>query len=102
MTVKLTTRSILFDSGMTACNYDFMATKKQSRKAARPRPDRYSKKRSGYVNQTLRLTTAENKLIREASGLDSSSINFWATRILVTAAKAQIAKKNKQLTSESE
>jgi uncharacterized protein (DUF1778 family) len=80
-----------------------MATKKiTQRKAARPRPDRYSKKKSGYVNQSLRLTTDENKLVREASGLEGMSINFWAVRALVTAAKAGIAKEKRNSTSESE
>jgi len=73
-----------------------MATKKETRKAARPRPDKYSKKRSGYVSQSVRLTVAENKLVREAADLDGASINFWATRALVTAAKAQLAKAAKE------
>jgi uncharacterized protein (DUF1778 family) len=71
-----------------------MATKKASRKAARPRPDRYSKKRSGYVAQTLRLTVEENKLIRQAADLEGASINFWATRALVTSARTSIKKSN--------
>jgi hypothetical protein len=69
----------------------FMATKKSSRGASKPRPDRYSKKRSGYISQSVRLTVAENKLMREAAELEGFSINFWATRTLVAAAKKQIA-----------
>jgi uncharacterized protein (DUF1778 family) len=68
-----------------------MATKKITRKAAKPRPDRYSKKRTGYVSQSIRLTVEENKLVRRAADLDGMSINFWATRNLVAAAKKQIA-----------
>jgi uncharacterized protein (DUF1778 family) len=68
-----------------------MTTKKSTRKAAKPRPDRYSKKRSGYISQSVRLTVAENKLLREAAELEGMSINFWATRALVAAAKKAIA-----------
>jgi uncharacterized protein (DUF1778 family) len=67
----------------------------KQRKAARPRPDRYSKKKAGYVSQSLRLTADENKLIRKASGLEGSSINHWAVLALVKAAKARIAKEPK-------
>jgi len=68
-----------------------MAIKKSDRKAAKPRPDKYSKKRSGYVNQGVRLTVDENKLVRQAASLEGFSINLWATRTLVNAAKKQIA-----------
>lgn len=68
-----------------------MTTKKSTRKAAKPRPDRYSKKRSGYISQSVRLTVAENKLLREAAEFEGMSINFWATRALVAAAKKAIA-----------
>ena len=68
-----------------------MATKKMSRRATTGRPDRYSKKRSGMVAQSLRFNGEENKLIREAAEADGRSINAWGTRILITAAKKQIA-----------
>jgi uncharacterized protein (DUF1778 family) len=48
------------------------------------------------------LTTDENKLVREASSLEGMSINFWAVRALVTAAKEGIAKEKRNSTSESE
>jgi uncharacterized protein (DUF1778 family) len=68
-----------------------MATKKTPRKSSKPRPDKYSKKRSGYISQSLRLTSDENKLLRQAAGLEGFSINFWSVRTLVAAAKKQIA-----------
>jgi uncharacterized protein (DUF1778 family) len=68
-----------------------MTTKKPTRRAARPRPDKYSKKRSGYVSQTVRLTVEQNKLVREAADLEGMSISFWSSRTLVAAAKKQIA-----------
>jgi uncharacterized protein (DUF1778 family) len=68
-----------------------MATSKKTPKAARPRPDRYSKKRSGYVSQTVRISVEQNRLIREAADLEGMSISFWASRTLVAAAKKQIA-----------
>ena len=67
-----------------------MTTKKVTRKTAKARPDKYSKKRSGYISQSVRLTVAENKLVRSAAELDGFSINFFATRALVAAAKARI------------
>jgi uncharacterized protein (DUF1778 family) len=79
-----------------------MAKKKEIRRSASPRPDRQSKKRSGYVAQSLRVSVADNKFIREAAALDGFSINFWAVRALVTAAKARIAKEKRKLTLESE
>jgi uncharacterized protein (DUF1778 family) len=66
------------------------------RKASRPRPDRHSKKKTGYVSQSIRLTVAENLLVREAAALDGMSINFWASRALLVAANNRI-NKQKQL-----
>jgi uncharacterized protein (DUF1778 family) len=74
----------------------------KKRKAGKSRPDRRSKKRSGYVNQTVRVLVEENRMIREAADLEGMSINFWAVRVLLAAAKSRIAKNNKQLTPESE
>ena len=45
------------------------------------------------MNQSLRLTVEENKLVREASELERRSINSWAVDELVRAAKATIAAK---------
>jgi hypothetical protein len=73
-----------------------MSTKKKTRGASSPRPDRHSKKRTGFVSQSVRLTVADNKLLREASSLDGMSINFWATRALMAAANLRI-KQQKQL-----
>lgn len=67
-----------------------MATK-SSTKFSGGRPDRYSKKRSGSVSQSVRLSVAENKLVRQASALDRMSINAWSVKILVAAAKNLIA-----------
>jgi uncharacterized protein (DUF1778 family) len=75
-----------------------MATKKIVRRSSSPRPDRQSKKRSGYLNQSLRLTVADNKLLREAAALDGCSINFWAVRALVAASKVRIAKEKRNST----
>jgi uncharacterized protein (DUF1778 family) len=68
-----------------------MATKKTTRKAARPRPDMYSKKRSGYVAQSLRVTVQEAKLIRDAASLKGLSTNHWMTTHLVAIAKKELA-----------
>jgi uncharacterized protein (DUF1778 family) len=72
------------------------------RKASRPRPDRHSKKRTGYVSQSIRLTVADNKLLREASALEGMSINFWASRALITAANNRINKQKLKKLKESE
>jgi len=37
------------------------------------------------------MTVDENKVIREAAALGGESINFFATRALLAAAKARIA-----------
>lgn len=68
-----------------------MSISKKTPKAARPRKDKYSKKRSGWVSQTVRISVDQNKLIREAADLEGMSISFWASRALVAAAKKQIA-----------
>ena len=68
-----------------------MANSKKVPRAAKARPDRYSKKRSGIINQSVRLTVEQNKLIREAADLEGMSISFWANRTLVAAAKKLIA-----------
>jgi uncharacterized protein (DUF1778 family) len=69
----------------------FMTTKKAIRKSARPRPDRYSKKKKGYVAQSLRVTVEEAKLIRKAAALKQFSINLWITQTLIPIAKREIA-----------
>jgi uncharacterized protein (DUF1778 family) len=43
------------------------------------------------MRQTLRLRPEENALIRAAAEDDSLSINSWAVRILLKAARAQLA-----------
>ena len=68
-----------------------MATKKTIRKAAMPRPDRYSKKRSGYVSQSVRLEVADAKLIREAATAKRMSTNHWMTTHLIAIAKKELA-----------
>jgi uncharacterized protein (DUF1778 family) len=81
-----------------------MTTKKKLvRKASKPRPDMASKKRSGYVAQSVRLTVEEAKLIRKAAHAKGESTNFWMTKLLVAAAKKQVAAKTKlQLSKVSE
>jgi hypothetical protein len=69
-----------------------MATKKATRKSASPRPDRYSKKKSGYISTSLRMIVADNKILRKAATLDGLSINHWCMRLLLTAAKKRIGK----------
>jgi hypothetical protein len=68
-----------------------MATSKSSPKFSGARPDRYSKKRSGNISQSVRITVAENKLLRDAASLDRMSINAWCGKTLVAAAKKRIA-----------
>lgn len=68
-----------------------MAQKKATRKAARPRPDRYSKKKKGYVSQSFRVTVDEAKLIRDAAAARGFSINLWMTQHLIPIAKKELA-----------
>ena len=68
-----------------------MTRKKAGTKEGTPRPDRYSDKTEGKIRQTLRLNPEQNDLLRRAAEADGLSINTWAVRILVVAAKKQIA-----------
>jgi len=43
------------------------------------------------VSTSVRLAVDENKLLRKAAQLEGMSVNLWATRILLTAAREQIA-----------
>jgi predicted HicB family RNase H-like nuclease len=53
-----------------------------------PRPDRYSDKTEGKIRQTLRLSPEQNQLIRAVAEAEGLSINTWAVRLLMRAAKA--------------
>ena len=66
-----------------------MPKKKEVRRGASPRPDMYTKKRSGLIAQSIRVTVQENRLFRKAAG--RLSFNQWASEILIAAAKEQIA-----------
>lgn len=68
-----------------------MTKKKATRKSGPPRPDRYSRKRSGFVATSVRLDVNEMKLVRQASTLDGISANLWMKQVLLPAAKARIA-----------
>jgi uncharacterized protein (DUF1778 family) len=61
------------------------------RGASRGRPDLFSKKRSGTVNQSLRLTVDDNKLVRKAAKIEGLSINLWASRAVTATARQVIA-----------
>lgn len=50
------------------------------------------------MSQSVRLSVADNKILREAAALDGMSINFWASRALLVAANNRI---NKQKQKES-
>lgn len=65
-----------------------MATAKRSK----PRPDKYSKKRSGNVAQSLRITVEQNKQYRKAASLQGYSLNSWMIRWLDAAAMHDISK----------
>jgi uncharacterized protein (DUF1778 family) len=67
------------------------SVKKTTRRAARPRPDKFSKKRSGLVSQSIRISVEQNKLLRQAAELEGMSISLWASRVLIAAAKKEIA-----------
>jgi len=56
-----------------------------------PRPDLYSKKRSGTVKTGIRISVADNKLLRKAAELERMSQSLWMVRALLAAAKARIA-----------
>jgi hypothetical protein len=63
-----------------------------TRRSARPRPDRYSDKKQGFVSQSWRVSVEDVHLIREAAALKGLSINHWMTRHLVTLAKRELAR----------
>lgn len=65
----------------------FMATVKHTT----PRPDKYSKKRSGSISQSLRVTVEQNKRYREASSIKGQSLNTWMVRWLDAAALHDIS-----------
>ena len=75
-----------------------MAIKKPS-KYSSPRPDRFSRKRSGLVAQTVRFTVDENKQIRKAATFKKMSISAWAATVLLKEAgrivDAELAKQAK-------
>jgi hypothetical protein len=52
-----------------------------------PRPDRFSKKRSGMVAQTVRFTVEENKLVRKAATEKRMSISAWSSLVLLREAE---------------
>lgn len=66
-----------------------MPSKAKTRISRKPSDStaRHSKKRTGYVQQALRLTVADNRLIRKAAQRERLSVNAWATRVLVNAAQ---------------
>lgn len=71
-----------------------MATKKTTRRARgayAPRPDRYSKKKTGTITQSLRLNVADARLIRKAALAQRMSTNLWMTNHLVAAAAEELA-----------
>jgi uncharacterized protein (DUF1778 family) len=68
-----------------------MASKKR---IAQKNIDRITTKEDGYVVTSLRLTAAENKLLRAASAEVGISFNGWAIQTLTAAAK-KIVKKDK-------
>jgi len=65
--------------------------RKRGAQPGKARPDLHSKRKDGLVNQSLRLTVDENKLVRKAAALERRSINSWAVGELVKAAEASIA-----------
>jgi uncharacterized protein (DUF1778 family) len=71
--------------------YSAVMNKKSIYRASAPRPDRYSKKKTGIVSQAVRVTVDDNNLIREAATLEGVSINFWMKRVLLSAARKRIA-----------
>ena len=74
-----------------------MATsKKPKARGSAPRPDRYSKARSGLVKTGIRLDASLNKLLIQAAELEMLSLNSWMTRVLVAAAKKRISQEPTQ------
>lgn len=67
-----------------------MATKKSVRASA-GRPDKYSKKRSGFVTPSLRMLVAEAKMIRQAATAKRMSAHSWMLNHLIAAAKRELA-----------
>jgi len=61
-----------------------------------PSSAKKSKKRIGLIAQTIRLLPDENTLITRAAELEYSSIQSWAKRTLLKAAKLEIARDEKQ------
>jgi uncharacterized protein (DUF1778 family) len=58
-----------------------------SKKVGRP-----SKKRTGYISTSVRLTPDENRDLRKAAGYVKTSFNGWAVETLRRAAKTIIRK----------
>jgi hypothetical protein len=69
-----------------------MASRKIARRAAKPRPDRQSTKRSGMIRQSLRLDISEARLLRKAAGQKRPrlSIHAWMVDTLMSAAKREL------------
>jgi hypothetical protein len=75
--------------------YDAMTKKTTKKKVRRggskPRPDMHSKKRSGYVAMSLRVSVPEARLIRAASANQDMSANLWMSKLVLAAAKKELA-----------
>lgn len=71
--------------------YDAMTKQIKRRGGSKPRPDMHSKKRSGNVAMSLRVSVPEARLIRQASALKGVSSNLWMSQLLLAAAKKELA-----------
>jgi predicted HicB family RNase H-like nuclease len=66
-----------------------------SKKVGRP-----SKKRTGYISTSVRLSVEDNRDLRKAAGLVKVSFNGWAVETLRRAAKNIIRKHEQEKGSE--
>jgi uncharacterized protein (DUF1778 family) len=72
-----------------------MATKKATRRRIKSGAGTRSKKKDGYVLQSVRMLVDENNKVREAAEYSGLSINLWCVETLTSAAEKVISKKAK-------
>lgn len=64
--------------------------KKEATRNSRTSPGRKSKKRTGFVTQSIRLEVADNKTIHAAAKSARQSFNSWAVDTLIAAAETAL------------
>jgi hypothetical protein len=82
-----------------------MATKKLTTKGYAKGVGQRSKKRTGYIVQSIRILVADNKKMHNAAKAENRSFNGWAQTVLLREAdkvlKRVEAAKQKKVTTEA-